>query len=374
VSSRERYDVLVVGGGPVGLVTAIEARARGMRVAVADHARPPIDKACGEGVMPDGVRVLERLGIALAPGESAPFRGIVWTDGERTAAGAFRGRPGHGVRRTRLHRALVERAETAGVELRWDEAVLGPDAEGVRTRRGRVAARWIVGADGLRSAVRSWAGLEGRPARRRRFGLRRHFAVEPWSDRVEVHWGAGVEAYVTPVGPREVGVAILWSGARAGSWEQVLAQWPPLLRHLRGARVASRDRGAGPLEQRVRAVTRGNVLLVGDAAGYVDAITGEGLSVAFHQAGALADALEREDPRGYAVAHRRIVALPEAVTRLLLRVERRPALRRRVLRALSAAPDLFSRLLAVHVRAARPAAGGGPALARLLWRTLLAGA
>jgi flavin-dependent dehydrogenase len=226
-----------------------------------------------------------------------------------------------------------------------------------------------VGADGLRSHLRSWAALAHAAVAGGRFGVRRHFRVAAAEvpDRVEVWWGAGCEAYVTPVGPAEVGVAMLWSGPAAG-FDDLLGRFPALAARLAGRPVTSRDRGAGPLRQRVRGVVRGSLALVGDAAGYVDAITGEGLSLAFQQAAALVAAAAGGDLAAYAAAHRRLGRVPDTLTRLLLAVERRPALRRRAVRALAADPALFSRLLAIHARQLPPTAFGPASAARLAWR------
>jgi flavin-dependent dehydrogenase len=375
VRGRE-VEVLVVGGGPAGLVAALEARRRGLSdVVVLDRGRPPIDKACGEGVMPDGVARLAELGVEIDPARSAPFRGIRYVDGELAAAGRFPRGHGLGVRRTALHEALVRRAEECGVELRWRVRVgglLAGGAEGfagVETSQGPLSARWIVAADGLNSRLRSWAGLAA-PApvegRRRRFGVRRHFRLLPWSELVEVHWSDGVEAYVTPVGPEEVGVAMLWSGGPA-RFGELLARFPPLAGRLAGAPTTSRTRGAGPLAQRVRRVTAGRLALLGDASGYVDAITGEGLSLAFHQAAALARALAAGDLASYRRAHRAIGRLPNAITRAVLALERRPRLRRRLLATLAADPELFGRLLGIHSRAFPLRRLGLPGALRLAW-------
>ena len=405
-------DVLVVGGGPAGLVFAARAAQRGLAVTVLDRARPPVDKACGEGLMPDGVARLTELGISSRELGGVPFHGIRYvetgdpggvTGSDRevvVAEGRFPGAPGRGVRRTELHRVLVRRAEQAGVDLRWGVLAEGlePEADGepwgVTTDRGPLPARWIVGADGLRSRVRRWAGLErsgGHPGtgRRRRFGVRRHFRVRPWTDRVEVHWATGCEAYVTPVGPEEVGVAMLWGGGwgRASKgdrpgFDRLLEDFPALGRRLEDAPAVSRDRGMGPLHQRVREVHRGPVALLGDAAGYLDALTGEGLSLAFHEAFALAETLAagwdqpaREAPgailRPYARTVRRLRRLPDLLTRLLLFVERRPTLRRRMIRTFSEDPQLFSRLLGIHARQQPPASlglGGALRLGRGLVR------
>ena len=108
------------------------------------------------------------------------------------------------------------------------------------------------------------------------------------------------------------------------------------------------------MERRALAVVRGNLALVGDAAGFLDPISGEGVSLAFHQAFALVSALERDDLDAYAASHRRIRRLPGALTRLLLVAERRPWLRRRVVRALARDTGLFSRLVSVHARELSP--------------------
>lgn len=389
-------DLLVVGGGPAGLATAIRARQAGLSVRVLDAGRPPIDKACGEGLMPDGVALLERLGVDIPPHRRFAFRGIRYVDGGLVADGTFPGAPGWGVRRPVLHEAMVARAQALGAEIRWGVAARGlaamdaisgggaPRAEeapghppagrcvAVSTAAGVERARFVVAADGLRSMLRRAAGLELAPVARARLGLRRHFALAPWTDRVEVHWADGAEAYVTPVAADLVGVAILFEGSGPG-FDQLLARFPALAARLAGAPAASRDRGAGPLEQRVGRVAGGNLALVGDAAGYVDAITGEGMALAFHQAFAAVEAIASGSLSAYPAAHRRIARLPEAFARLLLAVERRPWLRRRVMRALASDPRLFEAILALHVRARPLHPWTERAASRLAWRLLVPG-
>ncbi len=342
------YDLVVVGGGPAGLAAAIEAQTTGLNVVVLDRSQPPIDRACGEGIMPDGIARLRSLGVEPPPEGSSPFRGIRYIDGDTVAKGLFPSSTGYGIRRTHLHQALVDRAEAVGVELRWDTEVTGLHADHVQASEGPVKGRFLIGSDGRHSKVRKWAGLDRGPGPGARFGIRRHFTIEHWTDLVEVYWADGCEAYVTPVGPDTVGVAILWH-KQATSFDQLLALFPRLSDRLQGATVTTNDRGAGPLEQRSRAVIRDNLALLGDASGSLDAITGEGLTLSFHQAHALVEAIKTGNLRSYAGAHRKLRREARLVTGLVLFAEARPWLRRRMVRTLAAEPALFSRFLEVLV-------------------------
>jgi 2-polyprenyl-6-methoxyphenol hydroxylase-like FAD-dependent oxidoreductase len=354
-----RFDYAVVGGGPAGLAVAILGALAGRKSVVLERGEGAVDKACGEGVMPPGVAWLARMGVEVAPDGCAPFRGIRYVDGEVSAEAEFIEGPGLGIRRTALSAAMQERAAALGVDLRQGcEAgsfTAGDDRVLLQTTRGEVEARWLIGADGLHGRVRAACGFRVTTGSRRRFGVRRHFAISPWSDHVEVHWADGVEAYVTPVGPRRVGIAFLWSssGGQKGDYDAFLRRFPDLAARLAGA-VADPEteaRGAGPFDVRVRPITSGRVLLVGDATGYLDAITGEGLSLAFASAAALVEATTGDDPASYVMAWERIRRQHLSVTRFVLWLADHPALRGRVVRALRRSPDAFQAFLALNTGA-----------------------
>ena len=348
-------DVVVIGGGPAGLAVAIAARQNGLDVVVADRAQPPIDKACAEGLMPDGIAALRRIGVELRPEHGSPFRGIRFLDNELEAEASFPQNVGLGVRRTVLHRIMMERAEAVGVATRWNSRVELLAPSGVKIDGETVRCRWIIGADGFHSRVRRWAGLAPVWTGARRFGLRQHFRVRLWTDFVEVYWHNQCQAYVTPVGPDEVCVAMVGS-ARQVRASDLPTLFPALANRLGGAQAIDTPRGAISMSVKLNAVTNGHIALVGDASGSVDAITGEGLALAFRQTSCLAEALAAEDLRAYDSAHLRIGRMPRLMARVLLLMDGRDGLRRRALRTLATRPRIFSRLLAMHVGALRPSA------------------
>lgn len=350
-------DVFVVGGGPAGLAAAIAARQKGFRVTVADAARPPIDKACGEGLMPDALAALRALGITPRPGDYFPFRGIRFLGAGVAVDAEFPGAFGLGFRRTRLHRLLVERASESGVSMLWGTRVKGIDAQGVSLEFGGVRCRWVIGADGQDSRVRRWAGLESYQRNTWRFGFRRHYLIPPWTDHMELYWGPGCQIYVTPSGPQEVCVASI-SADPMLRLDRVLPYFPDVVGRLKNAPLGSAERGGMTAVRSLSAVFRGKVALIGDASGSVDAITGEGLCLAFLQAAALAEALKNDDLSMYQAHHRRFLRRPMFMSELMLGLGRYPWLRRRALRALAADRSLFAKLLAIHVGELSPTGFG----------------
>jgi len=356
-------DVIVVGGGPAGLATALAAARKDLDVLLLERGALPADKACGEGLLPLGVEALGRLEVTPLLDASArtALRALRWVDGELCLDLPLPGPGGLGVRRTALSAALAAAARAAGVEVRegWSVSAHRRAADHVEVRgpEGAERGRLLVAADGLTSAIRRREGLELPPGGAPRFGLRRHFALPPWVDAVEVHFGDGVEAYVTPVGPHRVCVAFLVEEAARAPYRQLLARFPALQERLDGAELDSPPAGAGPLARSARARVLDRLVLAGDAGGYVDAITGEGLSLALRGAIELARVLPRALARGasqqalagWERGEARRFGRYAATARFVLGLARRPSARRATMSFLSRHPRLGARLLGAAI-------------------------
>jgi flavin-dependent dehydrogenase len=342
---RRASDVVVVGGGPVGLAAALYAVGSGLSVVVLEPRQGAVDKACGEGLMPGGVRALASLGANPVGWD---LMGIRYVCGVRQAEADFSSGRGRGVRRTELHAALRAAAAAAGVKVfpfAACEVVQSAGEVRVRTQGpGRthgpdVYGRYVLAADGLHSPTRRALGLGVCTHGPQRFGQRRHYGVRPWSSHVEVYWGSHGEAYVTPVAADLVGVAIL--SARRVPFEEQLNEFPQLRERLANASATTRVRGAGPLRQRVARRVAGRVLLVGDAGGYVDALTGEGISLGMAQARAAVSAVETDRPYAYERAWRRASWRYTAMTHVLVQATRPAWARHAIVPAAARLPTVF---------------------------------
>jgi menaquinone-9 beta-reductase len=365
---RRDTDVFIIGGGPAGLAAAIAARQRGFEVMVADGAIPPIDKPCGEGLMPDGVCALAELGISIPADDSYPFRGIRFVSSGLQVDASFPAGQGIGMRRTRLHRLMMERAAAAGVNLLWQTVVTGLHPDGVWLGTQLVRSRWIVGADGAHSRVRQWAGLDENITSPRRFAFRRHYRVAPWTSCMEIHWGSNCQLYVTPVAPDEICVAAISQDPRL-RLDAALEKLPAVGGRLKDLETTSAERGAISETRKLRQVYRGRIVLIGDASGTVDAITGEGLCLAFRQAVTLAESFAAGTLAPYQSRHHALARRPALMSWLMLTLENRDSFRHQVMRAFAARPRIFARMLALHVGAAPALALAGIGLS-LGWQVL----
>ncbi|HEX4166822.1 MAG TPA: DUF427 domain-containing protein [Bryobacteraceae bacterium] len=334
---KELKPISIVGGGPAGLATAIALRQAGARVAVFDHAHPPQDKACGEGLLPECVGALAELGIRFAPECGYRFHGIRFSDANHSVSACFPRGPAIGLRRPQLHRVLLARAEELGVELHWDVQQL-PALDGCLT----------ISADGENSRFRREHGLDAVVRETRRYGFRRHYRIAPWSPYMELYWGTNCQLYITPVAADQVCVAAMSRNPRC-RLDEALREFPEVRERLASAAVSSREAGAPSVSRKLQRVTADDFALVGDASGSVDAITGEGLCLSFKQALSLADAVRAGDLQWYEEEHARLGRRPHQMSWLLLALDRFPRLRRTALAGLARRPSWFAALLSFHV-------------------------
>lgn len=303
--------------------------------------------------MPDGVEALYKLGLTIPEGEAYPFRGIRFVSDGTKAEAAFPRGTAYGIRRTHLHRVMADHAAACGVRMLWQAAVTGLHPEGALVAGELVRARWVVGADGTSSRVRGWAKLDrheldATPEKNLRFAFRRHYRVAPWTGFMELHWGRHCQVYVTPVSREEVCVALISSSPKL-RLEDALGEFPELCARLEAAEHASSERGAITVTRRLQRVYRGRTVLVGDASGGVDAITGEGLCLAFRQAALLGDCLASGDLAHYQKGHRTLFRRPALMARMMLFLAKHSHLRQRTMQVFQSSPRSFAGMLAMHV-------------------------
>lgn len=293
-------DVLVVGGGPIGLATAIEARLAGLSVTVIEPHQGVLDKACGEGLMPGALPFLEGLGVSP---KGADLVGVRYQNDKNEVIHRFSSGPGRGVRRVVLHQELLQRANELGVKFKHSALEsLGQNQEQVfiTCEDGeKLHGRYLIGADGIHSKVAREAGMAKPSSQRqsKRFGIRQHFAIAPWSDLIEVYYTNSAEVYVTPVSESEIGIAVL--GPKNTDYLEAIEAVPEIKVRLEGAQATSKKAGAGSFPQETTSRKKGRILLVGDASGYVDAITGEGLRLGFAQANLAINLISQNQTQRY---------------------------------------------------------------------------
>lgn len=346
-------DVFVVGGGPAGLAVGIAAAQRGYSVTVADVAQPPIDKACGEGIMPDGLVALRAIGVDLTGLAAAPLEGIRFVDAAGETHARFPQGVGFGMRRAVLHGVLAARAESVGVRLAWGTRVPAVRQGEVDAGGKLIKSEFVVCADGQNSFLRQMAGLCAGKVYRLRYGFRTHYQVKPWSPFIEVHWADCGQIYVTPVGAEEICVVFITADKHI-RLSDALPLFPELRERLAGQPLSDTAIGGLTVTRKLKAVTNGRIALVGDSSGSPDAITGDGLSLAFQQAAALVDAMCTGDLNEYQRKHSEISRLPRNMGELMLAMHDYPWVRRKMFLGFSRSPQMFEKLLAIHTRAISP--------------------
>ena len=353
----------MVGGGVAGSVAARELGRRGLRVVLLEKARHPRPKPCGEGLLPHGVAALRAMGLDFS---GMPVRGLRYVSPKGVAAETdFPSGQGMVVRRERFDAYLFEQAaNTPNVE-----AIPGTPYDPRRWK-----ARWTVGADGLHSQFHERPGLGARTPTLSRIGLSTHVqGLRIDRERVEVLFHPGGEVYLAPSDGSDALVACLYRRdalpGGADNRERVL--------HTLRSLTALRDRcgdivfttpvlGAGPLGLSVKNPVSDDTLLVGDASGAPDPVTGEGMSLALLSAGPLADAVVSGHPEAYASVRRRLGENAAWLAGWILWASPHEKVVERVIGSLAKHPDLFSKLLEIGTGRRRPRDLGLWDLARLV--------
>lgn len=287
-------NVLVVGGGPAGLVTALNLAKLGHRVQVIEKGNWPRDKACGEGLLPAGLSCLRKV-IALDELNHHPFSGIRFKKigGKECVIKFKEAEYGWGVRRTDLSQALFSAAKAKGIALynntRFKSLVSDREAIIIRDDcEASVSFDYLIGADGVRGQVAKAAGIKKYSFKgSSRHSWRQHFSCKPWSSFVEVYWGKDFEAYVTPLSEKSLQLAGIFRGnavSRTKWLSHLYSYFPELKVKLGDSPINSIPLAYGPKQGYARYGAFKNTVLVGDSYAFWDGISGEGLTMAFSQA------------------------------------------------------------------------------------------
>ena len=353
-------DVAIIGAGPAGSALAIVLGRAGVRALLLDRARFPRDKPCGEGLMPAGVSVLEEIGIALASFPTLDGVSYRVPHGGSARGEFVNGTKGRGVRRLVFDQVLAERAQaTPNIDARFGCEATGLEVHSdhvlVKTAGGDIGCKFAVGADGIHSRVARWMGWSRSP-RSKRFALVGHVeAPRHGLDRVTVTLASGSEVYTAPTGPNELLVAVL--GSKSGLRQDDEPVREAYARHVAAAHpeltvpAGVAIHGAGPFWVRPSTVADGRVFLIGDAAGFLDPLTGDGMSDALTAARRVGELIASE-ARDAAVQYRRWERGQWRrrffVNRLALTLTGSSGLARRAVRGLHRSPSTLNRLLEVN--------------------------
>jgi menaquinone-9 beta-reductase len=374
----ESREIVVVGGGPAGCATAIFLKERGHDVLLVDAARFPRDKVCGEGVSPEAWRLLRAMGAdervrALGP---QPLRGMRLTSPDGTSFVGEYGEerePGFALRRLDLDLALLDSARARGVDVVEDTRATDVRMEagvvtGVTLSRAGgpdavCGARLVVAADGRGSLVARRLGLLHEHPRLRKFAVRGHFEdVQGLSDYGEMHVGGGGYCGIAPLSRTAANVAFVLDRremAKAGGdveafYRDTLRRWPRIAERLAGARLTGPPRAIGPLALEAKGVSAPGAVLVGDAAGFYDPFTGEGVTLALRSAEMAAEVASRALHRGsvhdlteYDRQRRAATRDKFRLNHLLQLVVEWPGLSNAVAARLARRPDLAAQLVGI---------------------------
>lgn len=375
-------DVAIIGAGPAGLLAGSVLAAAGYGVQIFERRSLPIDKVCGEGLLPGGVAQLQQLGFPTADLASLgePFAGITLVSGGVAVPGAFpAANPGYGIERRRLSAWLAAAALARGVQLTTGRRLVGVSqtAEGWRLHLrvgGEVAAgnvagarpdlqdwrcRYLLACDGLRSRTVAALGIERRQFRPQRMGFRFYVPVRAASRRqVVVIWGRGYEVYLTPLARDRVGVAVLAAHQPCPSVAAVFALARAACSTHRDTAhwgwdfsAASAIKAYGPFGSRIVGRQPAGFGALGDAYCFKDGITGDGLTLVTYQVALLRQHLAQGGVLGDRQWQRlqaRLLRRHLLLSGLALGLNRLPKLRHGLGWVAAWQPSWWDRLLGFH--------------------------
>lgn len=349
----KQVSIAIIGGGPVGLYLANKLSEQNILITIFEKKTWPVDKVCGQGVMPSGVERLQEIGVKLTSENSYPFAGIRYIDDKISLRGDL-AKKALGIERsvlsTELLKILTTRAHISMLEnVSVTDIVQIPNQQiEIRTSEDVYHFDYAFCCDGMHSPTRDQLGLTKTRSGIARLGARIHYDISPWDDTVQVYWSQGLEAYVTPVSSTKIEVAYLWyeDAIEKGALleERLLKHFPDLESKLDPAKKLSDFKAYGPFKKYSAKVNKGNVYFIGDAFHFKDGITGEGVSLGFKASDIIAENFQNFKP--IHALHIYILYLNYSFWIFLsLQMSKFPRFRKLVLKLASFSPKVFNTCL-----------------------------